>query len=243
MSLTQDAVSGGALVLYQSENGYRFGLDAILLATDLPQLITKPHIVDLGAGNGVAGLCIATRLEHSKVFCVELQESLYALLLRNIARHDLLHQAIAIKADVKNLKALPAHTADLVICNPPFYKVGQGKKSPSIERRLAHHEIGTQLRHFIAAAQYTSKPNGFFKLVLPPFRLEDVFEIVNDTDFGIQSLRFIHARADREAYLVEILMKRGSRSPLEVRPALVIHEGDQFSSEVKERFDNAAVPR
>lgn len=241
MALTKDAISGGELFLYQTSDGYRFGLDAVLLATDLPDISGKHTIVDLGAGNGAVGLMVAARNENANVIFVERQPSLFDLIEKNIALNFLQDQADARLLDIRDhRKNLPPQSAELVLCNPPYYKPGQGKRNNSPEKAAAHHELHGTLKDFIQVGQYVAKPKGKMKLVLPPFRLPELIAIINPTDFGLRSLRFIHSRESEDAYLMEVWLQRGTVSNCKVVPALILHEGPSFRKEVRRRFDYAA---
>lgn len=241
MKLTRDVVSDGALVIFQSESGYRFGLDAVLLATDIPSLSPDSHVVDLGAGSGAVGLMIASRRPDVTVDSIELQSSLYELLERNIHHNNLADQVTPISGDVRqHTLLLEPHSADLVVCNPPYYRVGKGKASPVRERAVAHQEMNGGLRDFLKAAQYVAKPRGWLKLVLPPMRLSDLMLSIARTDFLPASVRFIHAKPGRDAYLMEWRFRRNSSPQFRVLEPLVLHGDDGFRDEVRLRFAGAA---
>lgn len=242
MPLTRDVVSDGALVIQQSESGYRFGLDAVLLATDLPHVPLDGHVVDLGAGTGAVGLMVAKRRPDTTVEAIEVQPSLHDLLLLNIRENDLEERVAGLKGDVRQHQLLlSAHSADLVLMNPPYYRIGQGRVSPNRERAAAHQELHGSLRDFIVAAQYVLKPRAYLKLVLPPMRLSDLMLEIRKSDFSPQSVRFIHAKPGRDAYLMEWLFRRGGTGQLAVLPPLTLNEGEGFTPEVRDRFAGAAL--
>ena len=57
---TDDAFLGGALQILQPKSGYRAGLDAVMLAAAVPAAAESPmRVLDVGAGVGTAGLCLA----------------------------------------------------------------------------------------------------------------------------------------------------------------------------------------
>ena len=143
--------------------------------------------------------------------------------------------------DIRDCRLHMKHqSADLILCNPPYYKPGQGKRNFSPEKAAAHQELNGTLKDFIAAAQFIAKPKGKLKLVLPPFRLTDLVSIVAATDFGLRSLRFVHSRESEDAYLMECWLQRGTVSHVKVAPALILHEGNAFKKEVRARFEGAA---
>ena len=55
--LTQDLFLGGKVILWQSIDGYRAGIDAVLLATSTKPK-TNQKILDLGCGAGAVSLCV-----------------------------------------------------------------------------------------------------------------------------------------------------------------------------------------
>src|SRR6476646_11690973 len=59
--LTEDAVLGGRLVLWQPRRGHRVGHDAILLAAAADGR-SGDRAIELGAGVGAAGLALARRI-------------------------------------------------------------------------------------------------------------------------------------------------------------------------------------
>ncbi len=245
MDLTRDIVSDGALAIFQSKAGYRFGLDALLLATDLPEIAPDATVVDLGAGQGVVGLAIACRMPGVKVIAVEVQPSLAELLERNVVENGLEDRVEMVRGDLRDHRTLlRPHQADLVVANPPYTEAGRGRPSPNQERDAAHKELHGTLADFLAAAQYVARPGGWLRLVLPPVRTASLWSAVAGTDFRVVGARFVHARPDRDAYLVEWTMRRGSGADFTVRPPLVLYgDGDELAPEVAERLASAARPR
>ena len=243
MELTRDVVSDGALIIMQSKEGYRFGLDAVLLATEIPDVPLGGTVVDLGAGNGAVGLMIAKRRPDIRVICLEVQRTLVDLLERNIAENELASRVTSVYGDVRQHRLLlKPQSADLVVSNPPYYRTGQGRPSPNRERAAAHQELNGTLRDFVVAAQYVAKPRASLKLVIPPMRLSDLNYDVRMSDFLHDTCRFVHARANRDAYLMEWVFRRGGAPNFAVKPPLILHgDDDQFLPEVTRRFAKAAV--
>lgn len=219
--------------MVQHAKGYRFGLDALLLATDLPPLPENAEIVDLGAGQGAVSCVIAAHNPDVCVTGIERQEGLSELFRQNVKRNGLGGRVRLVETDLRNRSNLRSHIADLVVSNPPYHEVGGGQKSPNLERAEAHQEWHGGIHDFVGAAQYLAKPGGYLKVVLPPKRLGAFRDALNSTDFGLQTLRFFHSTMDTSAYLFEALARRGTNPELEVLPPLVIYGLDgEYGSEV-----------
>lgn len=242
---TTDVISDGSLEIIQHRRGFRFGLDALLLATDLPTLPDDATVVDLGAAQGTVGLCIASRHPQWDVICVERQPQLAALLGENIAHNELSTRVRAVEADLREFRArFDAHSADLVVCNPPYYRAGQRRPSENPERASAHHELHGTLADFVRAAAYILKQRGWFKVIVPPVRMPDLLQAVRETDLSLDTTRFFHSRADEDAYLLETVFRRGGAPDVRVRPPLYIYrDADDYSDEVESRVTRAARPK
>jgi tRNA1Val (adenine37-N6)-methyltransferase len=234
---TCDRIYDGKITLVQHQKGYRFGTDALLLATDLPALEAGSRVVELGAAHGPVALTIAAFHPHVEVLAIERQEALYALLVENIALNGLANIE-ARQLDLRHHRtAFDAHIADLVVFNPPYYRSGARRPSQCPERAEAHHELHGTLEDFFAAARYLLKPGGYLKMIAPPLRMSDVFEAVKNTDLRIESLRCFHSSGGREAYLVEWVMRRGGAPDLKIRPPLYIYaDEDVYTDEVARRL-------
>ena len=81
-ALTEDALLGGRVRLLQPSRGYRVAVDAVLLAAAV-EAAPGECVLDLGAGVGAVGLCIAARVPGCSIVGVELQSELAALAARN----------------------------------------------------------------------------------------------------------------------------------------------------------------
>lgn len=88
--------------IYQHKKGYRFSVDALLLAVfvDLPRV---SRIADFCTGSGVVGLLLAQRYPASTVTLVELQKSLAKLARRNADLNDMSDRVTVVHADLKDL--------------------------------------------------------------------------------------------------------------------------------------------
>ena len=72
--LTDDAFLGGELHILQPKSGYRAGLDAVMLAAAVPGGCAC--VLDVGAGVGAAGLCLARRDPKVRLTLLEKEPAL-----------------------------------------------------------------------------------------------------------------------------------------------------------------------
>jgi tRNA1Val (adenine37-N6)-methyltransferase len=169
-----DDLLHGELKLIQKARGYRYSVDALLLAHFvLP--VSGLKIIDLGCAGGVIPLILAKRSNPRKIVGVEIQASLAGMAKRNVRLNHLEDKIQILHRDMKKLPDIyqPA-SFDLVISNPPFIPKGTGQICRLRERAVARHELKIDLDAVIHISAYLVKPTGRICLICPVRRLEQV---------------------------------------------------------------------
>ncbi len=69
--ITKDSLFNGRLQIQQSRSGYRFSMDAVIIA-HIADIQSNDRVLDLGTGCGVISLILAYRHPQSTVFGVEI---------------------------------------------------------------------------------------------------------------------------------------------------------------------------
>ena len=75
---TLDAIFQGRLRIIQPEKGYRFSVDAVLLA-GLTRIRPQDRVVDLGSGCGIIPLLLACRQPVAHITGIEIQDSMVSM--------------------------------------------------------------------------------------------------------------------------------------------------------------------
>ena len=68
--LTEDSLLGGRVRLLQPSRGYRVAVDAVLLAAAIDATAGQ-RVLDLGAGVGAVGLCLAARISECTIVGID----------------------------------------------------------------------------------------------------------------------------------------------------------------------------
>jgi tRNA1Val (adenine37-N6)-methyltransferase len=115
------------LRLYQPRRGYRFSVEAVLLAR-FAAARRAARVLELGAGCGVVALIYAALTRPREVVTIEIQPMLAGLIARNAALNNL-GMVRAVCADLRSRRALGAAAGgfDLVLANPPFRARASGR--------------------------------------------------------------------------------------------------------------------
>ncbi len=221
---TLDSLFQGDLKLYQSRAGYRFSLDAVLLA-DFSDTGRAEKVADLGAGNGVVSLILAYRNPALTITGIEFQAVMVARARRNARLNGFDDRVAMVQGDVRNIAvtAKPA-SFDLVVCNPPYRKPSSGRVSANEERKIARHETNGTLDDFLHAAAYLLANHGRLTVIYLAARLTDLLYGMRGVGLEPKRLKMIHSSARVSASLVLVEGVKGGRNGVEVLAPLVIYK-------------------
>ena len=228
-----DAFFDGRVTLYQSRAGYRFSLDALLLA-HFVTVKTGARIVDLGTGNGVIPLALAMLHPSIEVTGIELQPSMVERARRNIAQNQLQSRIKIAHGDVRSPNRIAGGGGfDAAICNPPYRKSTSGRLSANPERQMARHEIAGGLAEFLEAGAFLLRAGGRMAMVYDAERGVDLLTAMRHAGLEPKRLRFVHSFPGAKASLVLVEAIKGGRSGVEVLPPLTVYQRDKtYSAEV-----------
>lgn len=228
--------------IYQSKNGYRFSVDALILFSFV-NVREAEFIADLGAGSGIVGILLAKKYHNADIALFEIQSSLAALAGKNIRLNSLENRVRVVKTDIKEVKKFRSpfvspHYYDIAVSNPPFRKEAAGLINPDEERAVARHEIKLKLPELVAAADYLLKPKGRFFFIHLPERLSEIFGSLGRR-MEVKRLRFVHSDKNSAAKMVLVEAVKNTRKGLKVEQPLYIHnDKGAYSDEMKDILGN-----
>lgn len=224
----------GDMKVIQPRRGYRFSLDAVLLA-QFPVLDGVQSVVDLGSGSGVIPLIMSWRSPATSIIGIELQPDMAERSRRSVSFNALNERIRIIQADIREIKAaLPPASAGLVVCNPPFWKKGEGHISNHPGEAIARHELEVDINDICWAAAYLLNDGGHFCVIQRAERLTEVVTAMMASRLQASRIRAVHSFAGEEASLVLVEGKKKSRGGVRILPPLIIYDSlGVYSSEVK----------
>jgi tRNA1Val (adenine37-N6)-methyltransferase len=230
---TLEPFGQGRLWVFQKKQGYRFSLDAVLLA-GLTELATGARVVDLGTGCGIVALLLARRFPLCSLVGVESQPALSSLAARNVRVNGLTGRVEIITGRMQNLSEhfSPA-SFDVAVSNPPYRPLGSGRLNPLAEKAIARHELEGSLELAAQTAAYLLPPGGRLFLIYPAWRLVHLCCGLRTNNLELKTVRFIHSRWGEEAKLVWAEARKGGGEELKVLPPLFVYTpGGDYTGEL-----------
>ncbi|MCS7215231.1 MAG: methyltransferase [Thermodesulfovibrio sp.] len=222
MDYTFDSI--GSIKICQPKEGYRFSVDALILA-NFVNLRKISKAIDIGAGTGIIGIILAKKYRESYITMIEIQPELAKLAEESIKLNNLDKKAEVICMDAKDLIHLESfhQKFDVVISNPPFRKPGTGRISPEGKKAVARHEISLNVVDIAKISQKLLRHRGRLFLIHLPERFTEITRILSQHFLEIKRVRFVHSRKDTPAKMVLIEAVKGGRVALKVEPPLFIY--------------------
>jgi len=220
--LTEEILFGGTLRCLQPRQGYRFSVDAVLLAHFLtPE--PGARILDLGAGCGVVSLILSRRWPTASLVALEIQPRLAEVIRRNVASNDLESRCTVIEGDCRRIATLlPPNSFDWVAANPPYYPTGSGRHNPETERAKARHEILGGIGEMAQAAAFSLKTGGSSAFVYPAARAETLLGVLRENGLAPKQLQKVYPYPGAKAVLVLVEAEKDGGEDLTVLPPFFI---------------------
>jgi tRNA1Val (adenine37-N6)-methyltransferase len=234
---TVDEILGGRLRIIQKKKGYRFSLDALLLA-HFAALREGDDLIDLGTGSGIIALILAQRFCCVRVLGIDIQEGIVAMAKRSVLLNGLEGRVEIRQGDICRPESLCGpQSFSAAVFNPPYRRLRSGRTNPNSEKAVARHEIAGTAADFLAAAVYALQPDGRMYVIYPAVRMVELIARMRECRIEPKRLRLVHSRSGGSGAFVLVEGVKGGREQLNVLPPLFIYaEAGGYTLEMTEIF-------
>ncbi len=216
----------GGLRILQKKQGFRYGMDSVLLA-DFARIGPGDAFADLGTGTGILPLLLIGRGKGRYCEAVELQPEYAGMAERSMSLNGLSDRVRVHCADVREAPALLGPcSVDAVVCNPPYGLPGTTLRNPSPETDTARHLDGDGLLPWFRAAHRILRGKGRLSLVFPAPRMLELADLLREARLTPKRFRLVYPRADRPANLVLLEAVKDGKPMLHPEPPLIVYEAD-----------------
>jgi tRNA1(Val) A37 N6-methylase TrmN6 len=218
---TEGTLLGGGVRYAQPREGFRSGIEPVLLAAFVPARAGE-QVLEAGCGAGAALLCLAARVPGVGGTGVERDPALVALAAANAVANGFAGLRF-VPGDV--LAGDPGGTFDHCCANPPYHP-GGGTPSPLAERESAKRAGPGLLGAWTAALGQRLRAGGSLTLILAAAGVPEVLAAMAASGIGGAVLLPLWPKPERAAKLVLLRGVKGGRAPFRLLPGLVLHRAD-----------------
>ena len=219
-----DELQRNGYQIIQNENGFCFGMDAVLLS-GFAKVKRGENALDLGTGTGIIPILLEAKTEGRHFTGLEIQETSADMAQRSVCLNDLNEKVEIIRGDIKEATDLFGKASfDVVTSNPPYMTGKHGLVNPYMPKAVARHEILCTLEDVIGQASALLKENGRFYMVHRPFRLAEIMVTMSRYRLEPKRMKLVYPFVDKEPNMVLIEGLKGGCPRVTVEKPLIVYE-------------------
>ena len=221
-----DDLQNHGLRILQKPNGFRFGMDAVLLA-HFTRLHPHDRVADLGTGTGILPLLMSQTEPTAHFDVFEWQPDMADMASRSVALNRLEDRITVHCEDLRNApKRLGHGSMNAVVCNPPYGKQGGTIQSQSKEHLLARHETECTLDDILLACAALLRTGGRLWIVFPAQRALELMDGLRSHRLEPKHIRLVCAKASKPPYLLLMEAVKGAKPMLHWQAPLIVYQED-----------------
>ncbi len=219
------------LKIIQASDSYRFSVDSILLLNFI-KLKNYEKIIDLGTGSGIIPLLLLGKKKGLAIYGIEVQKNLADMARRSVELNKLHNNINIIQEDFRNLKNIFKNQQfDVVVSNPPYISLRQGKINPSSSRAIARHEINGDLEDIISISNYLLKNKGRIYLIYRSTKLAKLVMALKKYGIEPKIAKFIHPRPGESANLVLLEGIKSGKEELKIEDPMFLNFNNKMETD------------
>lgn len=227
--------------IIQSNAGFKFGIDAVLLANFI-RTKKSDRVCDLGTGTGIIPLLIAGKSNNTIIDGIEIQDEVAEMANRSVIMNGLEDRITIHKLDIKEVfTKLKKNSYAVVSSNPP-YMIADGIINDNSKKAISRHEIFINLEELMGAAAGLLFNRGKFFMVHRPNRLADIIFYARKHKLEPKLIRFVHSKSDQAPKLVLIEFLKGGNAELRIDKPLIIYNKDgSYRQEIIDLYGKESI--
>lgn len=214
------------LRIIQKASGFRFGMDAVLLA-DFARVEERDRAADFGTGTGIIPLLLAGRGKGLHFDAFELQPDMADMAKRSAQLNGLAERIAVHHVPVEQADSVvQPGTLDAITCNPPYGVPGATLLNPSETLSTARHQSEKGLTDWYKMAYRLLRGKGRFAMIYPAPRMLEAMDALKQARLEPKRFRLIYPHADKPANLVLIEAMKDAKPMLHPEPPLIVYNAD-----------------
>ena len=228
-----DDLQLNGLQLIQKEQGFRFGVDAVLLS-HFANVKKKHRVIDLCTGTGIVSFLVYGKYKPQEVIGLEIQDDMVEMANRSSKLNDTSDIVKFVQGDLKDKALLDSlGRFDVVTVNPPYKLNNAGILNPNDKLAIARHEIMCNLEDVIVSARRLLKENGRMFIVHRPERLADIFGLMRKYKIEPKRVRLVQPNTKKAPNIVLVEGQRDGGAFLKWEETLYVYDDNgNYSEEI-----------
>jgi len=229
---TLDTFYRGRILVLQRKNGFRFSVDAPLLA-DFIETRESDEILEIGSGCGIISLLLSIK-PFRHIVALEVQPGLAELARRNVMLNNLVGRVTIVQKDFRHYH--PYRKFDVIFSNPPYIKKDTGFLSSSPEKNIAKHELMCSLEEILTWTKTWLKETGRAYFIFPDNRRQEFEDELARQNLHLRSRRFVLPRENEPPNFMLAEFRFEAGSTLLLPPLILYGPEGKYTAEVEEIF-------
>jgi tRNA1(Val) A37 N6-methylase TrmN6 len=221
----------------QEDRTQKITYDSVFLSRFV-KVKNASKVIELGSGMGVVLILLKKLNDIFDFTCdgIEIQNDLYNLALKNALLNSV--SVNFYNMDLRNLSKDFYGKYDIVIANPPYMKLNNGKNSPYESRDIARREIYGTIKDFVKAASLLLKNRGKLYMIWRSERLQEAIIYLDFYNLPVKILKPIYSSENSDSHVLLIMATKNAKKGLKFQKPLYIRRNGNLSDEIKKIYSS-----
>jgi len=229
-TVTHDYFYKKKVIILQHKKGYRFSVDAPILADFLP-FCPSGEALEIGTGCGIISMLALYKKKFLKIHGLEIQGPLIQLAEMNGRKNGFSRQFQAVHGDFNEIYR-DFTGIEHIFSNPPFFETNRGRLSPNQEIRDAKTETRLTLRQLLEKSYSIPAKKGSLYLVLPFSRYRETMDAAKTVGYFISRQREVFSFKDGKPERFLVQLTNYDVSPVKLQPLIIFKEKGIYTDEM-----------
>lgn len=188
--------------IFQSSNGQSITSDTAFIVETVLRYCKQERssVLELGSGNGIISIMLSYYRPTWQITGIDIQPHLVKLAKENSRLAEV--DTSFLCSDLKSFSA--KEKFNLIISNPPYYAIADGKISPKRERAISRHEIMCTMHDVLMAVKRNLTPEGKAYLLYPISRINELLDSAKRVDLKFEE-KIIFSKIENKKKVLVVL--------------------------------------
>ena len=216
------------LKIVQDTRLYRFTSDSVLLSR-FAKAKKGDVVADFCAGSGIVAFHFYAlnkdKLRDLSFTLFEMQTAL-SKLSQKTAVYNGFDNFEIVNCKLQDIPKSYNERFSLVLCNPPYERVGTGFDNDEYEKAVCRKELTLTLKEIAKATSFVLKYGGRLCMLHRADRLAEVCYTLHEAGLEVKKIQFVGGRYGSKPYLVMVEAVKGGKPSVEIMETVYNVKGE-----------------